>query len=161
MTGGEGGIVLTGHAETADQLRLLRNHGQCRTYEHALIGYNWRLTEMQAAIGRVQLRAHRIRSITRRSRGSSAVPSRPIGLVHTGRDAVLSFLLGRGIEARIYFPPAHRQPIFAHQHGQLPVTEQAAAKMLSIPMHSRLTPEELAEIADTVEEAVGRVRAAQ
>jgi perosamine synthetase len=82
-------------------------------------------------------------------------------LVHTGRDAVLRFLLDRGIEARIYFPPAHRQPIFAHQQGRLPVTEQAAAKMLSIPMHSRLTPEELTEIADTVEEAVGRVRAFQ
>ena len=56
ITMGEGGIVLTNSADTAERLRLLRNHGQQRPYEHVLIGYNWRLTEIQAAIGRVQLR---------------------------------------------------------------------------------------------------------
>ena len=182
ITTGEGGIVLTGHAGTADKLRLLRNHGQCRTYEHALIGYNWRLTEMQAAIGRVQLR--KLDAILARKRANAAWMSHRLGrvpgitppyqlpharathmlytcLVHTGRDAVLDFLLSRGIEARIYFPPAHRQPIFASRQARLPVTEQAAAKMLSIPMHSRLTPEELMDIADTVEEAVGQARTAR
>ena len=46
ITMGEGGIVLTDNADTAERLRLLRNHGQRRTYEHVLLGYNWRLTEM-------------------------------------------------------------------------------------------------------------------
>src|SRR5713101_698483 len=182
ITTGEGGIVLTGDAETADKLRLLRNHGQRRTYEHALIGYNWRLTEMQAAIGQVQLR--KLDTILARKRANAAWMSDRLErvpgitppyqasharsthmlytcLVHTGRDAVLDFLLSRGIEARIYFPPAHRQPIFASRQAHLPVTEQAAAKMLSIPMHSRLTPEELMDIADTVEEAVGQARTAR
>jgi len=182
ITTGEGGVVLTGNAETADKLRLLRNHGQRRTYEHALIGYNWRLTEMQAAIGRVQLRKldtilarkranatwmsdrlERVPGITPPYQASHARSTHMLYtcLVHTGRDAVLDFLLSRGIEARIYFPPAHRQPIFASRQAHLPVTEQAAAKMLSIPMHSRLTPEELMDIADTVEEAVGQARTAR
>ena len=56
ITMGEGGIVLTNNADTTERLRLLRNHVQRRTYEHVLLGYNWRLTEIQAAIGRVQLR---------------------------------------------------------------------------------------------------------
>ena len=52
ITTGEAGTVLTNDVETAEKLRLLRNHGQQQLYEHILIGYNWRLTEMQAALGR-------------------------------------------------------------------------------------------------------------
>ena len=75
-------------------------------------------------------------------------------LVDEGRDAVRDFLLRRGIEARVYFPPAHTQPIFGGQRGCLPETEEVARRMLSLPMHSRLTPAELSYIADTVEEGV-------
>ena len=179
ITTGEGGIVLTSHAATADKLRLLRNHGQARRYDHVLVGYNWRLTEMQAAIGRVQLR--KLDAILARKRDSADWMSRRLEhvlgitppyqvphassphmlytcLVDTGRDAVLDHLAQRGIEARIYFPPAHLQPIFASKRQCLPVTEAVAARMLSIPMHSQLTSGELAEIADALEEAVGHVR---
>jgi perosamine synthetase len=177
ITTGEGGIVLTGDAHNADKLRLLRNHGQRRTYEHVMLGYNWRLTEMQAAIGRVQL--GKLDAILARKRANADWMSRRLEripgitppyqlphassthvlytcLVDKNRDAVLAHLLQAGIEARIYFPPAHLQPIFSGQRQGLPVTEAVAAKMLSIPMHSRLEPLELAQIADTIEEAVGR-----
>ena len=77
-------------------------------------------------------------------------------LVEKNRDAVLAHLLRVGIEARIYFPPAHLQPIFSEPRQSLPVTEAVAGKMLSIPMHSRLQPDELVRIADTIEDAVGR-----
>jgi perosamine synthetase len=76
-------------------------------------------------------------------------------LVDRNRDAVLTYLLQAGIEARIYFPPAHLQPIFSGHLQRLPVTEDVAAKMLSIPMHSRLQPDELAQIADAIEGAIG------
>jgi dTDP-4-amino-4,6-dideoxygalactose transaminase len=182
ITTGEGGIALTGDSGTADRLRLLRNHGQRRLYEHAVIGYNWRLSEMQAAIGRVQL--GKLDAILERKRANAAWMSRRLAgvpgiippfqvphassahmlytcLVDVGRDEVLEFLLERGIEARIYFPPVHKQPIFARRSVSLPVTEQVAARMLAIPMHSLLTAAELAEIADVLEEAVGRTRAAR
>jgi dTDP-4-amino-4,6-dideoxygalactose transaminase/lipopolysaccharide/colanic/teichoic acid biosynthesis glycosyltransferase len=172
ITTGEGGIVLTGDAQTADRLRLLRNHGQRRRYEHALIGYNWRLTEMQAAIGRVQLR--KLGTILARKRANAAWMSGRLAaipgitppyqvpharsthmlytcLVDTARDSLLHFLLGRGIEARVYFPPVHRQPVFARRPCSLPVTDAVADRMLSIPMHSRLTPGDLTRIADTLE----------
>jgi perosamine synthetase len=174
ITTGEGGMVLTGDAPTAERLRLLRNHGQARRYEHVLIGYNWRLTEMQAAIGRVQLR--KLDAILARKRENAAWLSRRLAqvpgisppyqlrharsphmlytcLVQRNRDAVLGHLLRRGIEARIYFPPVHLQPIFTDRHARLPVTEAVAAQMLSIPMHSKLTSGELAQIGDAVQEA--------
>jgi len=177
MTTGEGGIVLTDNAETADRLRLLRNHGQLRPYEHALIGYNWRLTEMQAAIGRVQLRKLDTMLVRKRANAdwmSSRLQNIPgitppyqlpharsphmlyTCLVDRDRDAVLDHLLLKGIEARIYFPPAHLQPIFVGQRQRLPVTETVAARMLSIPMHSKLTLDELAQIANAIEEAVSK-----
>jgi perosamine synthetase len=175
ITTGEGGIVLTNDAATAERLRLLRNHGQTDLYQHESLGYNWRLTEMQAAIGRVQLR--KLDVILKRKRASAAWMSDRLAevpgitppyqlpgarsaqmlytcLIGVGRDEVLDFLTRRGIEARIYFPPVHRQPIFADLRAHLPVTEAVAAQMLSIPMSSQLTPGELTEIADTVEEAL-------
>jgi perosamine synthetase len=182
ITTGEGGIVLTGSAHNADKLRLLRNHGQRRTYEHVMLGYNWRLTEIQAAIGRVQL--GKLDAILARKRANADWMSRRLEripgitppyqlphassthvlytcLVDKNRDAILAHLLQAGIEARIYFPPAHLQPIFSGERQRLPVTEAVAARMLSIPMHSRLEPQELAQIADTIEEAVGRDRSPQ
>jgi perosamine synthetase len=176
ITMGEGGIVLTDDADTADKLRLLRNHGQQSPYQHVLLGYNWRLTEMQAAIGRVQLR--KLDAILARKRAIAGWMNQRLEqvpgitppyqlpqatsahmlytcLVDTGRDAVLDRLVADGIEARIYFPPAHLQPIFAEDRARLPVTEAVAGRMLSIPMHSRLLGHELAQIADTLEKAVG------
>jgi perosamine synthetase len=81
-------------------------------------------------------------------------------LVDANRDAVLDRLERAGIEARVYFPPVHLQPIFTDQHRRLPATEAVAARMLSIPMHSQLTSDELAQIADALEEAVGHARLA-
>jgi perosamine synthetase len=177
ITMGEGGIVLTNNTDTAEKLRLLRNHGQRRTYEHVLLGYNWRLTEIQAAIGRVQLR--KLDAILARKRANADWMSRRLAripgitppyqqpnatsahtlytcLVDSDRDNVLAHLSQAGIEARIYFPPAHLQPIFDEHRQSLPVTEAVAAKMLSIPMHSRLQPDELVQIADAIDDAAGQ-----
>jgi perosamine synthetase len=176
ITMGEGGVVLTNSADTAERLRLLRNHGQRSPYEHVLIGYNWRLSEIQAAIGRVQLR--KLDAILARKRANADWMSRRLEgtpgitppyqlpharsvhmlytcLINENRDAVLAHLLQAGIEARIYFPPAHLQPIFSEYRQSLPVTEAVAGKMLSIPIHSRLRPDELARIADATEDAIG------
>jgi perosamine synthetase len=177
ITTGEGGMVLTSDEETAERLRLLRNHGQRRPQEYELIGYNWRLTEMQAAMGRVQLR--KLDAILARKRANAAWMTRrlervpgvtpPYQLTETApthmlytclvdpsrdRDVFLERLLRRGIEARVYFPPVHLQPVFRGRHRSLPVTEAIAGRMISLPMHARLTPDELTEIADAVEEAV-------
>jgi perosamine synthetase len=186
ITTGEGGIVLTDDPGVAERLRLFRNHGQTGLYQHESLGYNWRLTEMQAAIGRVQLRKldgilERKQlvagSLTRRLTGlpglttpHQAPDTRGTWALYTCllpgiRDRVLADLLDRGVEARIYFPPVHRQPVFAEADGgsglaaALPVTEDVAQAMLSLPVHHRLTEAEVAEITDAVITAVGRATA--
>lgn len=186
ITTGEGGLVLTDDPSLAERLKLLRNHGQTRLYRHETLGHNWRLTEMQAAIGRVQLR--RLDGILERKRAIAGSLSRRLAglpgltipyqspdaqgtwmlytcLLPGIRDRVLAELLGQGIEARIYFPPVHRQPVFTSAPGIpalgmrpvpiLPVTEQVAKAMLSFPVHHRLTDSEVNEIADAVIAAVG------
>lgn len=175
ITTGEGGLVTTDDSELASSLRLLRNHGQSSLYEHSILGWNWRMTEMQAAMGVVQL--GRLDSILARKRANAAwmtdrlasVPGlttpymdprcEPVHMLYTcliddNRDHVLEGLRMAGIEARLYFPPAHRQPIFVQASTRLPVTEDLAARMLSIPMHSRLELGELEEMADTLEALV-------
>ncbi|MFJ3235801.1 DegT/DnrJ/EryC1/StrS family aminotransferase [Streptomyces sp. NPDC086787] len=183
ITTGEGGIVLTDDPDLVERLQLLRNHGQTGLYQHESLGYNWRLTEMQAAIGRVQLRKLDV-ILQRKQLIAESLTQRLVGLpglttpyqvpVARGsrmlytcllpgiRDQVLADLLDQGIEARIYFPPVHRQPIFARREGgtrdpaALPVTESVASAMLSLPVHHQLTAAEVAEIADAVTGAVGR-----
>ncbi|MEH0578080.1 MULTISPECIES: DegT/DnrJ/EryC1/StrS family aminotransferase [Streptomyces] len=186
ITTGEGGMVLTNDPGVAERLKLLRNHGQSGLYQHESLGYNWRLTEMQAAIGRVQLRKLDgilgrkqlvAGSLTRRLTGLPGLTTphqvpdaRGTWALYTCllpgiRDHVLADLLDQGIEARIYFPPVHQQPVFAERDGgsglaaALPVTEAVAQAMLSLPVHHRLTEAEVAEIADAVTAAVGRATA--
>jgi perosamine synthetase len=174
ITTGEGGLVTTDDGALADRLRLLRNHGQTDRYVHGMLGYNWRLTEMQAAMGRVQL--EKLDEVLARKRAAAARltarladvdgirppvvrPDRDhVFMLFTTvveddvRDELLDGLIAAGIEARLYFPPAHRQPVFgAHAPAELPVTDWAARHALSLPLHARLTLDELDEIAATVD----------
>jgi perosamine synthetase len=175
ITTGEGGIVTTRDALLAERIRLLRNHGQTAPYEHSSLGFNWRMTEMQAAIGEVQVRkldallARKRRNakwVAERLRGipgltlPTVLPNREHTymlytlLLDRNRDEVLAYLRQSGIEARLYFPPAHQQPIFGDSLERLPVTEQLATQMLSIPFHSLLSETELEEICQTLCRAV-------
>jgi perosamine synthetase len=70
------------------------------------------------------------------------------------RDLVLKALNAQGIEARLYFPPAHHQPVFGGDQPELPVTDWAADHALSLPLHTRLTLEDLDEIAGAVADAL-------
>jgi perosamine synthetase len=175
VTTGEGGIVTTNDEDLANKLRLLRNHGQTSLYRHDSLGYNWRITELQAAMGVVQIKkldailAKKWANATYlRSRllddGAIALPVARNDRTHTYmlftlkvrqglRDRVMRSLLESGIEARLYFPPAHLQPVFRRASVSLPRTERLAEQMLSIPFHSRLSTAELDTIADALRHA--------
>jgi perosamine synthetase len=172
ITTGEGGIVTTDDAYLADRLRLLRNHGQSSLYQHETLGYNWRMTEMQAAMGLVQL--GKLDGILDRKRRNAQLLSRllmdipgvtppitradrtHVHMLYTlkldpaRRDHVRSALLEDGIEARLYFPPAHLQPIFRGDVCVLPTTERLGDQLLSVPFHSQLTDAELEEVAGSI-----------
>jgi perosamine synthetase len=175
MSIGEGGMVTTNDGALAGKLRLLRNHGQTGLYRHEVLGYNWRLSEMQAAIGTVQLQ--KLDAILARKRANArwmtarldAVPgltppvTRPDRdhvytlysvLVGDDRDRALAVLNEAGIESKVYFPPAHQQPVLERFTAELPVTEALAGRMLSLPFHSRLTAEQLEEMAATLAAAI-------
>jgi perosamine synthetase len=180
ITTGEGGMVTTNDGDLAARLRLLRNHGQTSLYQHTVLGFNWRITEMQAAMGVVQL--GRLDDIIRRKRENATVlggrlrgirgvtppAARPdrehVYMLYTtvldgDRDAVREAMLDAGVEVRLYFPPAHQQPVFAEREADLPVTEDLSRRMLSLPFYARLSRRELEEVASTLEKAVGGVGA--
>jgi dTDP-4-amino-4,6-dideoxygalactose transaminase len=172
ITTGEGGIVTTNDDDVARDLRLLRNHGQTRLYEHAVLGYNWRITEMQAAMGVVQV--GKLDTILERKRANAEYLRNKLGAdehfqlpvarqdrthpymfftlkFREGiRDSVMAALLEAGIESRLYFPPAHLQPVFKEAVSSLPNTERLGRQMLSIPFHSKLTRQQLDRIADVI-----------
>ena len=179
ITTGEGGMVTTNNGDLAARLKLLRNHGQSALYEHTSLGYNWRLTEMQAAMGIVQL--SKLDGILQRKReNASSFGSRLTEIpgvsppvvrddrdhtymlystqIEQGRDAVLSELTRQGIEARLYFPPVHQQPVYADLGVSLPVTEHLASRLLSLPFHAQLTPAEFDTILGAVRDAVSTGR---
>jgi perosamine synthetase len=168
ITMGEGGVVTTDDGDLAKVIRLLRNHGQTRLYEHEILGWNWRLTEMQAAIGRVQLT--RLPTILKVKRSNASrfrellhdLPGLQIPceradrdhvfmlytiIVERGRDRVVDNLRREGIEARVYFPPAHKQPLFRDSIKDLPWTDELAGRILSIPCHSNLSADDIGYIA--------------
>lgn len=178
ITTGEGSVVTTGDAGLAEQMRLLRNHGMTAPYHHAVLGWNWRLSEIQAAIGVCQI--DRLDGIIATKRANAATLSRALDAIegvsspteapdrdHTymlytaqieggRRDAVRDALGAAGIEARIYFPSVHRQPVFADDHGDLdlPVTDAVAETVLSLPIHTQLDEGDLAKVADVVSRAL-------
>lgn len=177
ITTGEGSVVTTDDGDVAQHMRLLRNHGMSRQYHHEIVGWNWRLSEIHAAIGCCQL--DRLDQILATKRANAVVmadllsgidavaaPATPAGRDHPYmlytvqvraelRDRAAAALTAAGIENRLYFPPIHRQPVFAHLPDPiLPVTDAAVERILSVPFHSRLSTDDLGLIADVLREAV-------
>lgn len=177
MTSGEGGMVTTTSAEIARAVRVLRNQGMERRYENEVVGVNNRMTDIHAAIGRVQLtrlpawtaaRQANAAFLSEHLEGVVTPPTAP-GAVHVwhqytirvvdhDRDAFAQALADRGVGSGVYYPtPIHRLPSFAVD-VDLPVTEQAARQALSLPVYPALTPAELDAIVEAVN-AVARAGA--
>ena len=169
MTSGEGGMVTTPDAEVARMLRLLRNQGMERRYENEVVGFNTRMTDIHAAIGRVQL--GKLAAWTERRRSNAAffdanlrgvvVPPVATDAVHVyhqytirvvdqDRDAFSAALAERGVGSGVYYPtPVHRLPSFGLELD-LPQTELAAAQVLSLPVHPAVTDAELSAVVEAV-----------
>lgn len=170
---GEGGAVVTSDAELAARIRMLRDHGQSRKYQHEVLGYNMRLEALQAAVLRVKLRRldgwnadrRRVAELYRRELAGAGVrlaadmvytePVHHVFPVFTpNRDRLLSALVDSGIGASIHYPvPVHLQPAFAdlgYHAGALPVSERLAGETLSLPMYPELDEEAVGRVARTL-----------
>jgi perosamine synthetase len=171
MTTGEGGMVSTDDAELAERVRLLREHGMKVRYHHDVVGYNFRMTDIAAAIGLAQLPKlpaanDRRRAIAARYdaelHGVITPRVRP-GVTHVyhqytirvrERDAFAEELKAHGVGNAIYYPiPVHRQkPFLALGYGSesLPVTDRLTAEVLSIPVHPSLSDDEVTTVIEAV-----------
>jgi dTDP-4-amino-4,6-dideoxygalactose transaminase len=175
---GDGGMVTTGDADLAKHLLSLRNHGSTVRYYHEEVGFNSRLDEIQAAIIRTKFKHINAYNTMRRNNASLysryladpniKTPSEQIGTKHVyhqytirvkNRDAVKQKLDTGGItSSMIYYPvPLHLQRAYNDldmKPGSLPVAEQAAREVLSLPLYPELTEEQIKKVADAVKRAL-------
>jgi perosamine synthetase len=178
MTTGEGGMIVTDDSRIAERARMIRNHGQKEKYAHQVLGYNYRMTDIAAAIGICQLRKlddfnrQRIkhaRFLTEKLgkiRGliaPSVAPDvrhvfhqftiRVTGDCVMSRDELKQRLKDKGIMTDIYYPlPIHKQPLYKElgYNDNLPNADKACEEVLSLPVHPLLTEEELEYIVETI-----------
>jgi dTDP-4-amino-4,6-dideoxygalactose transaminase len=169
---GDGGLIVTDDDSLAEEIRVLRNHGSRERYHHHVIGVNSRLDDVQAAILRVKLK--HLDRFNQQRRENAHLYSRllsEIGLevpyedgkgthvyhqytVMTDRREEIQAALGHaGIASAVYYPiPLHKQNVFAEQcRGvSLPVSEQAATRVLSLPIFPELTSQQVEQVADVI-----------
>jgi perosamine synthetase len=187
MTTGEGGMITTNDARIAELCRSMRNQGRDTDgawLRHIRIGFNYRLSELHAALGLAQL--ERIDSILASRadvarRYSNLLSSQPrLQLLETDsrttrswfvyivrfraaassalRDSVRNSLRDKGIGSQIYFTPIHHQPFYQKCQSEniphLPYTDQAANECLAIPFHSKLSDAEIQYVCDAIQQAL-------
>lgn len=174
---GEAGICVTNNPELAERMRVLRDHGSRRRYEHEVLGVNARMDEIQAAILRVKLpyldrwnaaRRTHAEAFTKCLRGVVAsVPETSAWAQHAfyvyvvqvpNRDRIRDALAERGILTGVHYPiPLHLQPAcaqYGYARGTFPVTEAAAERILSLPMYAELTSEQIQQVCDALVEVL-------
>jgi perosamine synthetase len=187
MTTGEGGMIVTDREELAALCRSLRNQGRDQGagwLQHARLGYNYRLSEINCALGIAQLQRLEEMLAARRQVAdwyAEALADLPevetpaprdgeeiswfvyvVRLTedHTRahRDAVLAHLRARGIGCSDYFTPIHLQPHlreqFGYVEGDFPITESVSARTIALPFYNRLRREHIAEVAAALREAL-------
>lgn len=179
---GDGGLFSSPDPELLERARRYRNHGETRRYHHAEVGINGRLDAIQAAVLSVKLA--RLPAWNRRRRELAArynagiaerglvdrldPPRLPVGEEHVWhqytlraerRDALLDFLVAKGVGAAVYYPvPLHRQPCFAGLPGvarPLPLTEVLAKEVVSLPIYPELDDRKQDYVLDTLAEFYG------
>jgi perosamine synthetase len=181
MTAGEGGMITTNDPKLAEKARLLINHGQSQKYHHDTLGYNYRITELCAAIGSAQLkkldefntkRRDNAKLLTQgiRSFNGLTVPYvdkdvTPVFHQYVlrveenypkGRDELADSLAEKGIGVAVHYPiPIYRQPLYlklGYNDTKCPNTEDACRRVLSLPVHPLVDRKDIEYILDVLEE---------
>jgi perosamine synthetase len=170
MTAGEGGMVTTNDDALAEKMRKYRNHGQEDRYKHVSWGYNYRMTDLQAALGLAQLdrldefiktRRKNARYYDLRLKGvkTPRVLEKAFHVYHQytisveNRDTMVEKFKQKGVGYGIYYPiPAHKQPVVGSK-ASLPNTEKACQQVISIPVHPSLSKEDLKTVVEAVNDS--------
>lgn len=185
MTTGEGGAIVTGDDQIAELCRSMRSQGRAKTgtwLHHERLGYNYRMSEIHAAIGLVQLSrldkilerrdeiAQKYNECLKKIEGVK-IPFIDQKVTKTSwfvyvirldkgidRDGVLQHLVDEGIQCKPYFTPIHLQPfyvdMFGYQKGDYPVCEAVGDSVIALPFFNKITDEEIEMVCKTMEEAI-------
>lgn len=178
MTTGEGGMITTDNDELAEAARMLRSHGESERYSHMLLGYNFRMTDIAAAIGLVQLK--RLEEFTRSRIENAEYLNTHIDTIkgikppfvtdqvkhvfhqytvrveNGKRNEIKDFLTELGVGTGVHYPKTIYQQKLYQDMGikaNCPIAEKSASEVLSLPVHPGLTVEDLGEIVNSLEEA--------
>jgi dTDP-4-amino-4,6-dideoxygalactose transaminase len=168
-TGGEGGLVVTKSDDVARKVKLLRNQGMETRYENEIVGFNLRMTELQAGIGTLQLA--KLRNWTSLRRDNAALLSsllKYVAVPHVEKDnfhvfhqytikvpatlrlELIKYLADRGIGSGIYYPKAiDSLPSFNNSNLKR-VSQELSETVLSLPIHPNVSKEQIHMIADSV-----------
>ena len=176
-TGGEGGAVLAPDWETLSDIRLLREHGSTERYNHERMGYNWRVTELQAAIGREQLKRLALFQSQRKEvadhygQGLHLYFDKPyisptkdfehgwhqyvVTVVPEFRDAIMKRMARDGIGTAIHYPVADpRQPMYDYPEYTFPNAEHLAKQAISLPMGPHVKYDDRIAVVKSANEAL-------
>lgn len=182
MTTSEGGMITTNNSQMEDMARILRAHGEKERYQHVVLGYNFRMTDISASIGLVQLkkldgfnkkRIENAEYLTEHINEISGIEPPYISpevkhvfhqytvRVKEGkRDNLMEYLNQEGVGTGIHYPiPIYKQKLYQDMgyDDNCPETENAASEVLSIPVHPDLSIEELEKIVISLEAASDKV----
>jgi perosamine synthetase len=190
ITTGEGGMLVTRDRRLAETVRALRNQGRSPAdggFDHGLLGYNYRIAEINCALGLSQMnriegilarREDRAKRYCEHLQTNADVVAPPMSIArgrigwfvfvarlaerftHADRDAIIRFMASRKIGCGSYFAPLHRQPLyaaFADRGHDLAVTGYIAARTLALPFFNRLSDPEIAEVCRTLADAIREV----
>ena len=174
MTTGEGGMVTTSDDKIAEKIRRIISHGQIKRYHHTDIGHNFRMTNIAAAIGRVQLqklqgfnqsRKQNAKFLAAKLQHCKLITLPEINEGHVvhqfcirvknkQRDHLKAFLAEKHIASEVYYPiPIHKQQSFQrYNHQYFPESEVAAEEVLALPVHPSLTMQDLERICKAIQE---------
>lgn len=176
---GDAGMVVTNNTDVAEKVRALANHGRQEKYFHDDIGYNARIDELQAAFLNIKL--HHLENWNEQRRtlatcyskalaglplklppswNEKRIPNFHLYVVHCEkleiRNSLADFLKTQGVQTGIHYPvPLHRQPglkFLGHELGSLPVSEQAAERMLSLPIYPGITTDQQDYVIEKINE---------
>ena len=183
MTAGEGGVITTDNDGMAGTMRSLRTHGEKEKYMSLIFGYNYRMSEIQAAVGCAQLeklpnflakRRENAKRLTETFKETDKLqlPNEPKGFSHSWylytvrlrdsteeeRNRIVDELRKKGIGAEVYYKnPVHLMPYYSKTFGKhrLPETEKAAKQVFSLPVHPGVTEEQIDYIGKTLLHVLG------
>ena len=178
MTTGEGGMITTNDDSLEQRLHLLRSHGDTGKYNHVSLGYNYRMMNIQGALGLAQLTkleeftAKRIKNAEfldkNIKRTGITTPHRADGVRHvyhqyvvrveddlgSTREKLMEFLQSRGIGSAVHYPKAvYEQPFYkelGYTNVRCPVAEDVSRRVMSLPVHPSLSQDDLKYIAENI-----------